>query len=300
MILKLFIWTTIFFLLSKLLYAESLTLTMENDFFAHHDRYYTHGTTISYSFDYFIPNVPLYTNWNNQSSIILGQYIYTPSTIRKTEKIIGDRPYSGYLYIGYLVELRKNNMCDLWELDIGTSGENSLAGQIQTCIHKLLDNKLPLGWNTQVDEKLLGTISYYKKYKWKWNYADAIIKAGGAPLSNLNCNMGAGLQCRIGYKIPDDFGFKRMEPNIREQNTWSIYFIGDMDYRHLFYYYFLNDKIEEEYQIEKINNVLDCSYGIGISYGSMSIHYLRNYRTREFEQQDHHNEFGTVAFTFEF
>ena len=298
--LKLFIWTIIFLFLSQSLYGDSLTITFENDFFAHHDRYYTHGTRISYSFDYFVPHVPLYTNWNNQSSIILGQYIYTPSIISKKEKIIGDRPYSGYLYAGYLLELRKNNMCDLWELDIGISGEPSLAGQTQTYVHKLLANSLPMGWDNQVDEKLLGTLTYYKKYKWKWNYADIIIKAGGAPLSNLNCNLGVGLQCRIGYQIPDDFGFKRMEPNIRKWNAWSIYFIGDIDYRHVFYYYFLNDDIEKEYQIEKNDDILDFSYGIGISYGSTSIHYLRNYRTKEFEQQDHHNEFGTVAFTFEF
>lgn len=99
-------------------WAVETYFTMENDTFIPHggDHDYTHGTGFE------IVDAP----WHFK----LGQNIYTPSDLRPSDHIKGDRPYAGLLYGGIGYEFArdpKSPWTNYGELDFGQMGPHSYS-----------------------------------------------------------------------------------------------------------------------------------------------------------------------------
>ncbi len=80
----------------------------------------------------------------------VGQELFTPEDLRETEPIKGDRPYVGWLYVGGIFELRGTQSRLHSEIDIGGTGELSLAEQGQTYVHDQTGSTHPEGWKHQI------------------------------------------------------------------------------------------------------------------------------------------------------
>jgi len=101
--------------------SDTLTLYLENDVFAYenNDRYYTHGTKISWISpdlsDYrdvaaiplwlhrIIGRMPIVNEPHEQRSVSLSlmQAIYTPENLLRSDLIVNERPYAGLTYLGF-------------------------------------------------------------------------------------------------------------------------------------------------------------------------------------------------------
>ena len=280
--------------------AGTVSLTLENDMLGSTDRHYTHGTRLmSTSPDCHKLFEPLFPGKECEIGISLAQYMYTPSDIKIEEKIIGDRPYAGWLYVGLMASMRKDNWSDFIELDLGVTGEESLTEEAQKIVHEWTDSAEPMGWEHQVEGTAGVGLTYIKKHKWKTEWIDLVIRGGGI-VGNINMGAGIGTQFRFGHEVPDDFGFLKMEPSSRIFSTWSLYGIVDAECRYAFYSFQFTDSIEEEYQITHEPIVCDLSVGFGAGFDCFSIVYLYNFRSKEFKEQEEHNEFGTVSLVFEY
>jgi len=290
--------------MSTYVMCANVEIAMENDNMGRTDRHYTHGTRITYSYpiksDMF-PDKNVYRRW------CVGQYMYTPSEINLETIQVGDRPYGGWAYGATSVSVSDDTEFDFLQIDLGVTGDWSGAGQTQRQIHEWIDSTEPMGWDTQLDEKVGVNVTYIKKYKLNTNYTDFLreytdlIFKGSATLGNIYANGSLGTSFRLGYNIPDDFGGIRMEPTSRGVNKFGAYGIAEVMGRYVGYNYFLQgDDTEEVYQISMENFVYDLAVGFGGYYGDFDLVYLYNIRSKEFKEQADHNEFGTIAISWSY
>ena len=148
-----------------------ISLHEENDFFGlakNKDMMYSQGLALKYfgsdndapqllkSATSIIPSLSVNNGLKaNKYTLEAGQQMYTPDNIRESEPITDQNPYVGLLYgkIGKEeITLEEKKWSNLM---VGTTGENSLAGQTQRFIHDLIDNQRPNGWEHQVDNEIV-------------------------------------------------------------------------------------------------------------------------------------------------
>jgi len=309
------------FLIPLFVWGGPLTITLENDFLAEADRHYTHGTRFMYVFDEMGGDenergnlaTQLYicslfgdkfdsNEKDNYWGVVLAQYIYTPSDISIVELMVDDRPYAGWLYLGCIFFARDNYWQDLVEFDVGIIGPYSLAECTQTEIHKLIDSTIPMGWANQLGTELGINVSYQKKYRYRYKDIFDVIPSVGGSLGNIATYMDVGCSLRLGYNLPDDFGFLRIEPTIRENEFgWGVYVFGDVEGRCVARNIFLDgNTFKKSHHVAKEIFVADLSIGLGVICGNFDFIYAYSFRTKEFYKQKEDNEFGTLSFCYEF
>ena len=301
------------FLFSYNSFSGNLGLYLENDSPHGSDEYYTHGTKLFYETE----NIPSYLKnlWKDKervSGYIFGQNIYTPSNLKETEWIPDDRPYGGWLYLGQYLTARNETWMDLLELNIGVTGPPSLAEETQTLVHKWTKSQIPMGWKNQIKFEPGLNIGYQKKYRYRIeNIFDVIPQAGGC-IGNIFTYASIGTTARLGYNIPDDFGYLKVEPTTRvfkDENflhslfngKFSIYtFIGG-EGRWVGRNIFLDgNTFRKSHSIEKKEWVADYNGGIGIDILNFNIVFSKNYRTKEFKKQKKDATFSSFMISWRF
>jgi len=285
--------------------GNGLSITLENDLLFQTDCYYTHGTRFIYTPD----KVPEWVNnlfsaqRYSQVHHTLAQHMYTPSDLKKEELIVDDRPYGGWLYYGYGISSQKDKWLDVIEIDIGTTGEWSFSEDVQKCIHKLTDSTMPRGWDNQIKSEMGVDLSYEKKYKfYRDDFIDFdLIPSAGFCAGNIFTLASCGLSSRIGYNIPNDFGYVKMEPTPRKsfKKDFSLYLSAGVEERYIVRNIFLDgNTFRDSHSVAKNDWVTDIIYGIGCGYGNFSIIMVDTYRTQEFETQKENAKFTTLIFSW--
>ena len=61
-------------------------------------------------------------NSKSNFGVSIGQQIYTPNDIRRTDLITDDRPYAAWLYVGLSAQFKNANQSHGLELDLGVVG----------------------------------------------------------------------------------------------------------------------------------------------------------------------------------
>jgi hypothetical protein len=274
------------FLLSSRVYAGSFSASLENDLVFKNDRHYTHGTRLCYVD-------------NNNNGYAIGQYLYTPSDISVKEAMTNDRPFGGWLYAGFSNFKVKDNIYEFGEIDIGMIGPHSYVEETQKKIHEWTGSKTPQGWNNQLKDEIGIDAIYQRKHKWDYNIIDIIPHYGGC-LGNAHTYLNVGCMGRLGYNLPDNFGFLRMEPTARA-NFFSCYLFSEVDGRYVARNIFLDgNTFEDSYSVDKEELVGDLAIGVGIIYNRFEIAYAETYRSKEFELQEESDEFGTIMLSWRF
>ncbi|MES2046968.1 MAG: lipid A deacylase LpxR family protein [Pseudomonadota bacterium] len=129
-----------------------LRLTIDNDslLLNKDDGFYTSGNQIS---------ARKMLN-NAQQSVIygwqFGQDLYTASNINLApDQILAvDHPYAGWLYTGVFREFAdKTGTASRIGVDLGCLGPCAGGARTQTQLHKLIDQPLPQGWSTQLQQE---------------------------------------------------------------------------------------------------------------------------------------------------
>ncbi len=313
----------------------TMTLHLENDVFYDTDRGYTQGLKLSWA----SPDLrtyrdhPLVPEWStplierlplvNQTgdlryvSFAFGQNMYTPSDTGGSNLIRDDRPYAGVLYLAVAFHGRDDRRMDTLEFDVGIVGPHSYAEDCQKAYHKWIDVGEPKGWKHQLhDEPILNAFFERKWRLWRpenvsrWGY-DCIPYIGGG-VGNAFIGANVGGEFRFGWHLPDDFGtfliagrsgsnvpFEGADPH--PSRRFGIHCFLALEGTAVARNILLDgNTFRDSHSVEKEPFVAGCIGGVGISIGRLKVTYAYVYRTKEFETQDHDQEYGSISLSYTF
>ncbi len=301
----------------------TFNVQVENDLFGSgSDRNHTNGVRASYlSAQDDIPgwlyvaarSVPLFAAEGRlRTSYTIGQNMYTPDDTSRTDLIVNDRPYAGWLYGGVGMTSDNGQILDNLELDIGVVGPASFAEDTQRAWHKLIGADRPAGWDNQLRNEPAFVLFYERK--WRAMYAfdvaglavDATPHAGLA-LGTVYTHGASGLTLRFGQDLPSDYGPPRIRPSLpgsgffvpTRQISW--YLFAGIEGRAVARNIFLDgNTFTDSHNVDKEPLVGDFQAGIAVTFGDARLSYTYVFRTKEFDNQDQPDQFGSVNLSLRF
>lgn len=319
-LLLLLIWTASPSLTGAWEQPESGTLNfiLENDIFYEFDRHYTNGIRLLYEpgLSAAKPEWPIKiarsVPWFPKQGAIhhgyaFGQSMFTPNDITIENPPLDDRPYAGWLYCAVSLGVESGQQLDMLTLTAGVVGPSSLAEESQTYIHAIVDADEPKGWDTQLDDELGLVISSQRS--WRGISTISLSESQldltphlGLALGNVFTYVNGGLTLRYGRQLPDDYGPPRIQPGLTGSGDFSPvddfgwYFFAGIECRAVAQNIFLDgNTFHDSRSVDKEPLVGDLQLGLVVDCWGMRLSYTHVIRTREFETQDRHDDFGVFT-----
>lgn len=197
---------------------SELTISVDNDLYFNSDYYYSSGLFMSYSQERQLDSslsARSFSQWK------LGQLIYTPRKRYATDIAEMDYPFSGYLFIRHQKEKLVPNKRGLrYGVELGISGDASLAQPVQNLYHDWVLQLRPLSWTADMPQQLhLGAdIKYFKSLRLTQKLA--LLPDATAVLSSYKTMGAARLGLLIGSTVKMPFDFN---PLMYAQKGWGLY-----------------------------------------------------------------------------
>ena len=310
--------------------AGTITVFFENDTFFDTDYLYTNGvklTWISPSRNHWrdfgwIPQwgqtavnaLPLVNadRLKRSVTVSLGQNMYTPSNTYRRDLIHDDRPYAGLIYLSLGLNGKCATRMDTLELDLGIAGPSSLAEETQRMVHEIKGVHVPEGWDNQLKDEPI--VNLFVERKWRKRSPDAhkdvgmdLIPNFGAGLGNAVISVHGGIQVRLGWNLPDDFGTNLIRPGSdtnapavsdksRFRHRWGIHAFTGVDARWIIRDITLDgNTFQTSSSVDKEPLVGDFMAGIGLVFSRFKISLGHVIAGRGFRQQESNHEYGSIT-----
>ncbi|MGV8892576.1 MAG: lipid A deacylase LpxR family protein [Burkholderiaceae bacterium] len=276
---------------------------------------------------------------NTQNVVVkFGQSMYTPKDFSRTDLILDDRPYAGLLYMGLSWNRRKHEpqtnleMLDTREITLGVIGPWSLAEQSQNVVHDAIGADRFLGWQHQLKNEPAIQLALDRKFR-DYRGTGAIIpgfsadsiRSLGLRLGNIETSATLGIEGRIGWNLPNDFGNYPIRPGAENRppsaasihseadgaNTTAakphpgIHLFGTLETKLVAHEFSLDGNLfRSSHSVTRRPWVAQAAVGISV-HGLLSGHgaklaVMRVYRSREFEEQSTSQAYGSIALSIEF
>lgn len=181
----------------------------DNDLFQKQDIYYTQGVCLEIVNPIFEKNpinkilISSYRSNNQKYGIRIETAAFTPTTILSDSILYNDRPYAAtmclnFYKMSYLNEFKIKLSSDI---KIGVIGPAALGEEIQTGIHRVTNNALPLGWQHQVQNDLILNYAVrLDKELLSYRSLSALNGLGEVNLGTYQNNLSLGLDFSFGHK----------------------------------------------------------------------------------------------------
>jgi len=276
---------------------------------------------------------------NTQNVVVkFGQSMYTPKDFSRTDLILDDRPYAGLLYMGLSWNRRKHEpqanleMLDTREITLGVIGPWSLAEQTQNLVHDARGIDKFSGWQHQLKNEPAIQFALDQKYK-GYRGTDAItpgfsadsIRSLGVRLGNIETSATLGIEGRIGWNLPNDFGSYPIRPGAENRppsaasihsaadgaNTTAIksqpgvHLFGTFETKLVAHDFSLDGNFfRSSHHVSRRPWVVQAAMGASahstLAGHGASVAVMRVYRSREFKEQTTNHAYGSVALSIEF
>lgn len=314
-------------------YPPVVNFYLENDLFANQDQGYTNGVRLSFV----SPNLVDYTNdpclpragrWLNrflrritdtkhdQQNMVftIGHAMYTPKDYTRSDLIVDDRPYAGWLYLGVAYNARIGDHLRTTELNLGIVGPSAMAEEAQDFIHHLRGFPRFSGWDNQLRDEVGVKLTHERKRRWperdpeymaeRWQW-DAITYYGGS-VGNVATHLAGGAEIRFGYSLPDDFGTSPARPGGDNNAPGGS---GQRWHSRMGAHVFLSgggrlvardifldgNTFKDSHSVDKKYAVAEAAAGVAVMVGDVKVAYSRYFRTREFDGQDERPSYGSFS-----
>lgn len=299
----------------------TFSVSFENDLFTTgNDDNYTHGMQLSYVSDTYLPSwmkataalVPFSDSTDEvRLTLGLGQKIYTPRDLSRSDLITDDRPYAGWAYMsaGFLADSgngSKIRHLDSLELVVGTVGPDSGGESVQTRVHDWTDSEEPMGWDNQLDNEVTVDLRY--QHQWMIPLMGDnidIVPQVNAMVGTSQRYAGTGFALRFGSGLRSDFGPPLIDPDSAggdyfkpDQPFYWYLFVGAYG-RYVDHNIFLDGNDDgDSHSVETEEWVGDLQAGLVMGGGKWRVTLTTIARTKEFENQDDGDQFGSVSVSY--
>ena len=304
--------------------AGSLSLQLENDSFdGASDAYYTQGLQLTYAPDApvdwpknFLPSS--YSDREIQTQFSIGQAIYTPYEVARSDLILDDRPYAGWLYLGAAIKshhvLPQSGWLIAERLDVqaGIVGPSSGAEQAQRTTHQVLRAYDVYGWDHQLKDEPGFVVSYARK----WARIQAISDNGvgvelsgtlGGSVGNVATQVALGLGVRLGKNLYTSVGVTALQPTTvapdagttSAPGSWFLF--ADWQSRFVNRDIFLDgNSSKHSHSVEKEPQVNEWRFGGAYAVGRYQLSLYHARRSQEFVGQYENATFSGIGLTVSF
>lgn len=321
----------------------TFTFHLENDLFAETDRFYTNGIKLSWvspelqwfedlpwmkkkgplqtGLKRFAEMLPFRSDSSRQRNFAftVGQLMFTPEDISRRDLIRDDRPYAGWLYGSAAFHSKTYRRLDTFELQGGLTGDFSLAEQAQDFVHSVRGIEKANGWDNQIDTEFGFAFIYDRKQRlvprhdFYQRWGVDVIGYGGIAAGTVFSHLNAGLEFRLGWNLPTDFGTALIRPAgetsapsdtrdpryQKDRRAFSFHVFGATSGRAILRDIFLDgNTFSDSHDIGKKNLVGDFIVGASLVYRKFKLSYAQVWRTREFDGQRSGQNFGSISLSF--
>lgn len=313
----------------------SLNLYFENDLFADTDQQYTNGTKISWVSpdvtEYVQTNFPVLTEFIDREvhflsdeydvknlAFSIGQNMYTPEDTAATELIETDRPYAAWLYLSAGFHAKNDRVQDTFEVQFGMVGPAALGEEIQDLVHDFRGIPDSAGWHNQIRNEPGLNLVGERRVRLEadntgmgWE-ADAIA-SGGFVVGNVSTYLNMGIEGRVGYNLPQDFGTTHIRPGgetnipflherfdgLRREQDYGVLLFASVEGRAVARDIFLDgNTFRDSHSVDKEPLVADFAVGVKFKLRSFKVSYSMVHRTKQFKLQPDSHTFGSMMVSF--
>ncbi len=313
----------------------TFSVQLENDMFSGSDRHYTNGIrgtwlspkdgssdTLAEVHGFLLDTMNTLPGISEKGekdearfSFSIGQDIYTPEDKFRTDLILNDRPYAGWLYAAaavYKISDPGNGWKsqDALELALGVVGPSALGKEAQDLVHEIrLIDKFE-GWHNQLENEP-GLLALYehkqrigKPVPFIVGEAD-IIPSYGFSLGNVSTQAHVGGTVRWGVNLGENFGppslIRGAAPYYVEnkKTAWEdleAYVFVSAQGRYVARNIFLDgNTFRDSHSVDKKPWVGDLAVGLSMEVGPFNLTYANAFRSEEFRGQNKFSRFGAVT-----
>jgi lipid A 3-O-deacylase len=247
-------------------------------------------------------------------SVALGQTMFTPEDLTRTDLIADDRPYAGWLFgsvglvLGPRFEQRPGSTAfdrmESLQLTLGVVGPLSGADRTQKFVHSVIDGQKPRGWRNQLRNEPGFILEYEQKWRTEsWNLLPGsnllqadLMPSAGVALGNIHTYGSVAATFRFGNRLSNDFGPPRIRPSVAGSEYYEpgpgerlgAYLFFSVGGRAVARNIFLDgNSFRSSHSVEKKHFVGDLQFGAVVSlWGAARVSLTHIIRSREFDEQD--------------
>ena len=316
---------------------STLTFYLENDMVTGTDREYTNGVKLTWISkdlsDYHDVHTPAWSRhiidalpFVNKPgtvrnvSLSIGQNMYAPEDLERTDLILDDRPYAGITYLAAGFHSKDRKRMDTFEINVGIVGPHSYAEQVQKTWHKWINATDPKGWDHQLKDEPILNLNYERKWKLlksdlKKGFGFDLIPHLGAALGNALTGVNSGAQARFGWHLPNDYGTFLIRPgsdtnapmNDDDPRFYPIsrrlgcHFFAGFNTSAVIRNIFLDgNTFQDSHSVNKKPFVLQGMAGVAFIVHRFKITYAYVYQTKEYDTQKEGQEYTSMTVSYSF
>lgn len=280
-------------LLSFAALADSFQIQTENDaFISAGDNDYTHGTCLEYMTS---------DLWHFK----IGQNMYAPADLKRSDHIEGDRPYAGIIYGGIGKELF-DDATSPWthyaEFDFGMIGPSAHCKETQKFIHKILGCRDPKGWDNQLHDEFVVNGQWWTKYNWFILDYLVLVPRAGVLAGTIQDAAEVGFDVKLGWNMKKDVGNTIMF-SAKQSHSWlddlSAWVFVGCDERYYLYNHFLEGSMfghkDDGLDVDIEPFVFEWRCGAALQYKYFYAMYYCVFREDEFKHQKNSPDYGGIC-----
>ena len=228
---KIFFYTFLLGFLQFISGQKYVRLSVDNDLYFLTDRYYSSGIFLSYGYKK-IKQVDELDSLDNSTYVHwhLGQEVYTPARLQTKDLSKLDYPFGGWLFIEREVHKYLNkNTAYAWGIQIGTTGDESLAPWMQNFYH-LNFLKLPrVTWEDAMPQEMHLNLNVNMKKKFMLEEKFYFLSDFFSSLGTQKTTIGAQFGFFMGKT--NRFSFMGNPLKSKGDNGLSFYIGSRQEYR---------------------------------------------------------------------
>ena len=280
---------------------QQLELKISNDKIVFLDRYYTNGIHLTYRRK--IEKALVFSKRDNNElllNVTLGNETYTPKNLTSFNNRDFDRPYAGWLFFNFEIGRIKHKSALFIALESGITGEESLAGKLQTRFHELLRIESMPTWADEIAFNWLFNLKLNQIQEFKINKSSSLQNRIGASLGSKDTFIKNEVYYFIG-KFNDFKNSSRIN-QITSKTSNEFYGFASVGYK----YVLLNSLIQgspfsnnDPFTTLATSHILNFKSGIVLKFKKNIFAFNYNYNTKETPLSVSHS-YGSLTYAFSF
>ena len=279
----------------------------QNDSISGYDRNFSHGTRLDYAQD---------LKSGDAWGISIMQNIYTPEA-HASGDIPGQHPYCGYAALGAAYLARGENWGCATELQLGVTGNASLAERTQNAVHEMLHMEKWYGWNDQIQSEVTVQLTSRQDFRIRalegelahgWE-TDGVFQVKES-VGTFDMSGWVGLVFRVGRNLPpsmstpDDgagnFGINVIKKPSYQRDKLSYFMLASVTGGYVARDLTIDGGVFHHFEqtCSRTPWQTQAQLGVGVSYHGIDYYAGLLYMSRTYRTQEHNSLMGVFSLSW--